>query len=315
MSEAKRLRSMMSFARRICEGSWSRIGSVCQCARIEANGLETDESVLQARSEEFRISRDLISAEETERWLGERGLSLDDFSDFLSRQEACASASVSPDFQVEEYAFAALDLRALLRVDLLFTGEFDRLAPALACRMAAREAFRDSRPPQPIESERARFSERSGLNGDRLDGWLLGLGRDSVWFNEMLQLKAIFRRQREELISAGSRERTLHALRMPLMRFDLELIEVDSRDAAREVFECVSTDGEPMEEVASGAGYPYRSTHVFYEDLPENLQSRLLSARPGEVLDPIEREGLFELCRLVGKTELDLADNEVRQRV
>jgi hypothetical protein len=102
---------------------------------------------------------------------------------------------------------------------------------------------------------------------------------------------------------------------MPLMRFDLELIEVDSRDAAREVFECVSADGEPMDEVASGAGYPYRRTRVFYEDLPEDLQPRLLSTRPGEVLDPVERDGLFELCRLVGKTDLDLADNEVRHRV
>ena len=62
-------------------------------------------------------------------------------------------------------------------------------------------------------------------------------------------------------------------------------------------------DGEPMEEVASGAGYPYRCSHVFYEDLPEDLQPRLLSANPGEVLDPIEREGRYELCRLVGKTE------------
>lgn len=99
------------------------------------------------------------------------------------------------------------------------------------------------------------------------------------------------------------------------MRFDLELIEVDSRDAAREVFECVSADGEPMEEVASGAGYPYRHSHVFYEDLPEEMQPKLLSARPGEILAPIEREGAFELCRLVDKTELDLADDEVRARV
>jgi hypothetical protein len=107
----------------------------------------------------------------------------------------------------------------------------------------------------------------------------------------------------------------LHTLRMPLMGFDLELIEVDSRDAAREIFECVIVDGEPMEEVASDAGYPYQRSHVFYEDLPEDLQARLLSAKPGETLNPIERDGRFELCRLVGKTELDLADDEVRHRV
>jgi hypothetical protein len=293
------------------EESWQHL---CEYVRGGASGLETDQSALQARSEEFRISRDLISAEETERWLDERGLSLDDFSDFLIRQEVSASASASPDRQVEEYAFAPADLRQLLRIDLLFTGDFDRLATALAWRIAAREGVSDALTAKAIESERARFSERSGLEGDRLDKWLLRLGRDVVWFDEMLELEALFRGQRENILSVGSRERLLHTLRMPLMRFDLELIEVDSRDAAREVFECVSADGEPMEEVASGAGYPYRRSHVFYEDLPEDLQPRLLSARPGEVLDPIEHEGRFELCRLLGKTEFDLADDEVRHR-
>ncbi len=170
-------------------------------------------------------------------------------------------------------------------------------------------------PATTIEGERARFFERSGVSDDRLDNWLRSLGRDAVWFNEMLEREALFGRQFEALLSVGSRERMLHTLRMPLMRFDLELIEVDSRNAAREVFECVDVDGEPMEEVASAAGYPYRRSHVFYEDLPEDLQPRLLSARPGEILEPIEREGRFELCRLVGKTELDLSDDEVRRRV
>lgn len=66
------------------EASWSR---VLKYAQSETSGLGPDQADLQARSEQFRISRDLISAEETERWLDERGLTLDDFSDFLVRQE------------------------------------------------------------------------------------------------------------------------------------------------------------------------------------------------------------------------------------
>ena len=181
---------------------------------------------------------------------------------------------------MEEYAFASADLRELLRIDLLFTGDFDRLAIALAWRMATREAVSDSLDANAVASERARFLERTGLIGERLDNWLLGLGRDVVWFNEMLELEGVFLKQREELLSAGSRERMLHTLRMPLMRFNLELIEVDSRDAAHEVFECVSADGEPMEEVASDAGYPYRCSHVFYEDLPEDLQRGCSAQNP-----------------------------------
>jgi hypothetical protein len=293
------------------EKSWQR---VCSYTQSGISGPEIDETVLQVRSEEFRTSRDLISAEETEQWLEERGLSLDDFGDFLVRQEISASAPVSSDRQVEEYAFAPADLRELLRIDLLFSGDFDRLASALARRMAARKAVSDSVDTNEI-AERTRFGERTGLIGERLDNWLFKLGRDVLWLNEMLELEGVFRKQREELLGAGSQERMLHTLRMPLMGFNLELIEVESHDAAREVFECVSADGEPMEAVAAGAGYPYRCSHVFYEDLPEYLQPRLVSARPGEILDPIECDGHFELCRLVEKSELDLADDQVRQRV
>ena len=82
---------------------------------------------------------------------------------------------------MEEYAFASADLRELLRIDLLFTGDFDRLATALAWRMAAREAVSDPLDSNAVASERARFSERTGLIDDKLDNWLLRLGRDVVW--------------------------------------------------------------------------------------------------------------------------------------
>jgi len=36
---------------------------------------------------------------------------------------------------------------------------------------------------------------------------------------------------------------------------------------------------------------------------------------PEEILHPIEREGGFELCRLIRKIELNLADEEVRSRL
>jgi hypothetical protein len=245
-------------------------------------------------------------------------LTLDDFSDFLVRQEVYDDlTSLSGDLARQDYAFAPVDLREQLRADLLFTGEFDRLATGLAWRIAAHEAGSgsDSVPASAIDSEHARFSERFGVGDDMLERWLLALGRDAAWFNEMLELEALFRRQREALFTLASLERMLPSLRMPLTRFELELIEVDSHDAAHEVFECVSADGESMEEVASGAGYPYQRSTVFYEDLPADLQPRLLSAMPEEILHPIEREGGFELWRLIRKIELNLADGEVRSRV
>src|SRR6266705_2418573 len=48
--------------------------------------LELDESAISVAAEEFRYRHDLITAEETEAWLANRGLTFDDFSDYFARQ-------------------------------------------------------------------------------------------------------------------------------------------------------------------------------------------------------------------------------------
>lgn len=48
--------------------------------------LEPDDDAMQTLSDEFRSDRDLITAEETEQWLEQRGLTLEDFSDFFVRK-------------------------------------------------------------------------------------------------------------------------------------------------------------------------------------------------------------------------------------
>jgi hypothetical protein len=92
-------------------------------------------------------------------------------------------------------------------------------------------------------------------------------------------------------------------------------MELDSSDVAREALQCVREDGESMEEIVRSARYPFRRINVLYEDLPKDLQQKLLCAMSGEVLGPFPRAGGFQLCRVVQKTERDAADDEVRRRV
>jgi hypothetical protein len=294
------------------EASWRRVLTLAESGKsaIEPHGEE-----LQARSERFRMDRDLITAEETERWLDERGLTLEDFSDFLMRDsEALVETANSEMPEQLDYVLAPQVLRDVLRVDLLFTGEFDRLAARFAWRIAAREADGSVIGEDPVERERARFYERCGMSHTNLASWLGGLECDQAWFNDMLELEAVFRQRSAALLTSRSLERMLQSLRLPLTRFQLELMELDSSDVAREALQCVREDGEPMEEVARSARYPFRRLNVLYEDLPKDLQQKLLCAMPGEVLGPLERAGGFQLCRVLQKTELDAADDEVRRR-
>src|SRR6266436_5189384 len=54
--------------------------------RADELELEPDESAISSAAEAFRYEYDLITAEETEAWLANRGLTLDDFADYLTRE-------------------------------------------------------------------------------------------------------------------------------------------------------------------------------------------------------------------------------------
>src|SRR6476646_12096030 len=53
--------------------------------RADELDLEADESAISSAAEAFRYEYDLITAEETEAWLANRGLTVDDFTDYFTR--------------------------------------------------------------------------------------------------------------------------------------------------------------------------------------------------------------------------------------
>ena len=118
-------------------------------------------------------------------------------------------------------------------------------------------------------------------------------------------MEAIHRRDCDALLSQQAREREIAALRLPLTRFEVETIELDSLDAAREALLCVREDGMSMEEVATEGRYPYRHPELLLEEIPEELQQKFLSVHPGEILEPIAHGDGFHLCRVIGKEEPD----------
>ena len=127
-------------------------------------------------------------------------------------------------------------------------------------------------------------------------------------------MEAIHQRDCAALLSPAAREREIAALRLPLTRFEVETIELDSLDAAREALLCARDDGMAMEEVAAEGRYPYRHPEVLLEEIPEDLQQKFLSVQPGEILEPIARGEGFHICRVVGKAEPDLEDPVVKKR-
>jgi hypothetical protein len=278
--------------------------------------LEVDDEAVASAAETFRYEYDLITAEETEHWLEERGLTLEDFSDYFVRVywRHALEANVTPESLV--FHSASPELRELLTAELFFSGEFDRMTKGLSWQVAASCAVAgDDLPSDLKDAERERFFAREGIGADELPGLLDQLERDPSWFDEMISLGANYRRYCEILVSGTAPNQELANLRLPLMRFELEIVEMESRDAAAEALLCVREDGMSMEEVAAEGGYPCRNTTILLEDIPADSQQKFLSVSPGGVLDPVARGDGFQLCRVMGKSEPTLDDSVVRARV
>lgn len=259
-------------------------------ARLEAEkaaqeaGAEADEAAIESAAVEFRYRYDLITAEETERWLEVRGLTLSDFGDYF-RRAYWGNISPRKTGATIPFAEASEESRELFAAELTLAGGLDKMAERLAWRVATAEAK----------------SESSDLAAADIPEWLGGIDRDGMWHDNMRAMEATFQSACAQLLTPEAAEREIGALRLPLTRFDVETIEFESRDAASEAIWCIRNDGMTMEEVAQEGRYPYRRAELVLEDIPDDLQQKFLSLTPGSVLEPIPREDGYQLSRMLGK--------------
>jgi hypothetical protein len=276
--------------------------------------MELDDAAFDAAAEAFRYHHDLITAEETEHWLESRALSLDDFGSYFARQcwgHTLKDKAIAPKI---DFPTAPSELRDLFTVDLILSGELDTFVTHLSWRLAARCAAKEHEPAA-MATEEKTFLERNKIKPPELTTWLQVIGRDRDWLDLMLQSEIAYRERRAGLLIPQTFQRELVTLRLPLTRFETEVIELESRDAAHEALFCVREDGMSMEEVAKEGRYPFRRDDFILDDLPDDVQQRFLSVAAGDVLEPNARGDGFELCRINKRTEPQPDDPAVQARI
>ena len=224
------------------ESAWSRFLTRLEAEkRADETELDFEDNELDAAAEAFRYERDLITAEETEQWLAARSLTLDDFTDFFARK--CWGEKLEEEVTVPEtpYISAPDNLRQLFAAELILTGDIEWLTTNLMWRLAARA----EKEPEPaaVTDEEKRFFERQQIDRAGLSDWLGQLGRDAEWFSEMTALEAAYRERSSTVLLPAAVKHELSSLRLALTRFEAEVIEVESRDAAQEAMFCVTEDG------------------------------------------------------------------------
>ena len=135
--------------------------------KADESDIELDDAAVAAAAEAFRYEHNLITAEETERWLEERGLSLDDFTDYFVRQYWGKMIGDVEGEQIK-YASPPNELQELFVVELVLSGEMDRLAKRLSWRVAGKlESENNDLGPESIAAERNRSLNAAGLTKRR----------------------------------------------------------------------------------------------------------------------------------------------------
>jgi len=282
--------------------------------KAEQSESEPDENVVNAAAETFRYGHDLITAEETEQWLAARGLNLEDFTDYFARQYWAGATAEEPEPADVDFPSASSDVHEAFVVDLILSGQLDQWTTELMWRLAA-EAADKQIADDAISTEQQIFFDRCKVKSDEVSHWLSQIGRDREWFEQMLRLEAAYRGQCEKLLNPQARKRELVLMRLPLTRFEAEVVEVESMDAAKEALFCIQEDGMSMQEVAAEARYPYRLVVFLRQEVPPDLEQKFLSVGVGEILGPFARGDGFELYRITQKQEPDGDDPEVQQQI
>lgn len=291
---------------------WREFARVGECDRLaNEQGLEADESAVDAAAIAFRYQYDLITAEETERWLENRGVSVGEFGEYFARKYWGRMYSGAVSVPASTYETAAAEEKDLFLVDLILSGSLDKMAERLSYRIAA-QADENGGGGSATE-ERARFLAARRITD--LATWLLQFGRGEEWLNEMLAAEAAYQRRVAAIVTEQALEKELGPLRLNLTRFELETVEVDSKDAAAEVAACVRSDGMQMSDIAEEGRYPFHTSEVLLEDVPSEQQQKFLSVKAGTLFDPIPRGDSFEVWRVKARIEPMLQDVTIRARL
>ena len=294
---------------------WDHLLYAQACEQVaDESGLEAEDEILQSMSEEFRYERELLTAEETERWLAAHDLNEEDFTNYFVRRYWGNHSKCEVEPPKTDFPAAKPELFELLHVDLVLSGHFDRHATSLSWRLAALSECGKTQEfslAEAEQGERLRFLERNGYTEMGMTDALAGLERDLQWLSGCLQMEGAYRLICGQVLGDEQRARLLAALRLPLTRIEVETMVVQSPDAANEAVLCLRENQSTMSELARECGSVSEQRRVFLGDCSENMQQALLSSAPGDVLAPQREEDVFVVCRLISKTEPSLTDGEV----
>ncbi len=301
-------------------GFWKELEHGLACAAYAGDeGFEIDTAVLQESADQFRYQRNLVTAEETERWLSDHDVDEDDLVGWLERRSWRERFAREARGIGDSYTPAPSVMTDVLWPEVVFSGCLAPLAVPLARRVAVDAAAHDNGTAvfgdDSTAAARGGFFERAGCGPEGLAAWLAGNRCDEAWFRELLGLEARYLRACSDALSRERCSAALESRRLDLMRIGFRTARFPTERQAREALRCIIDDGEDFTDTVHRAGAKPEEQSLLLEDAPQHLRAHLLSTARGEVFLAWVPESEPLIVLVVDKMPPSTADPQVRARL
>jgi hypothetical protein len=292
-------------------GEWPDLERAVRAALVgvqsaERGGVSFADDELRPILVAWRRERQLLSAEDYQAWLADRGLTLEEMSAYLRRSavgELPADGVCDP-----------AELAAAVYPEAILDGRLRAWAQRLAQQEGARRALRArdrETPPIPAEEvselvAAATHADSTGL--DEISGERL-----RVWAVEVLELELAWSWLVDQVAHDESIERCLRAHRLDWQRLEWEEAIFTREDVAREAGLWVREEGMGLSLVAEQAG-TVCTVEAAYGYEARETADMLTGKRPGELVGPIATDSGWRLVLLRERVLPVAADPELRAR-
>jgi hypothetical protein len=292
-------------------GEWAdleadvRQGLAC-LARAEQTEEGPSPAEVNVAAQEFRYERDLITAQETEAWLAERGLTVEAWTGYIERSVMRRQWEDELADIVAQYPPSNSAVEALIEVEGFCSGWFARFASALAARVAVYDRVREETPTAhpPVLIERVPAETLPPLSEAACQKKLEHLAR----------LEAAFQGFRAQALTARAVQEQLSHHYLDWIRFDCRSLTFGDEQMAREAALSVREDGQDLGQIAEQARVTLEETSFYLDDAKGDFKDRLLGGKKGDVLGPFEVEGNFVLFEVLSKQMPSADDPRTRAR-
>ena len=311
-SEAYHWRDVVAAA--VAWGRWAALERQTGAAdaRVRAArdaGVLPTAAELDAEAREFRYARDLVSADETRRWLARHDLTLERWTASLRRTLVSrrAPAGAPPTSVAEESA----DGRMVLD-DAICSGALESIGRELAARAAAAVAAPDE---PALDGGNGSTSAYPGGGAAPPPPGIMPTEAFARALATVARVDRGWQRVRARALTPEQLRAQIGAHQLDWVRLDCATLAFGDVEIAREAFLSVRDDGLPLADVAVAARVPLQERGFFLEEVEPPLRDRFIGAHEGELVGPLGgAQGTATLYLVRRKTLPSPDDPVVRER-